>query len=114
MAKGKVNRQPRVAARGRSTDLLGGLVPLYILYRAGIGPVAADELSDDLAHNGLAMTRRSIAQLLRSLEGRGLVVRSPQVEVNAHRRSAYRASTSGRVAIMQLRERFQTLLKEIG
>ena len=96
----------KTPARTEEQDLeqYGGFIRLYVLCRAGEGPISSRGMAQDLAGRGLRVGTRSLTQLIRGLERNGFV-KSEAIGRN----TVYAATLPGRFAIEQARRKLRGL-----
>jgi PadR family transcriptional regulator PadR len=93
-------------------ELYSGLIRIHILYHACEGPIFGLGMIEELRRHGYKLSPGTLYPLLHSLERRGYL-RSRQVRSGRWVRRIYRATSSGRRALAQAREKVNELLGEL-
>jgi PadR family transcriptional regulator PadR len=88
------------------------LIRIHILYHACEGPIFGLGMIEELRRHGYKLSPGTLYPLLHSLERRGYL-RSRQVRSGRWVRRVYRATSSGRKALAQAREKVNELLGEL-
>ena len=110
MSKTKVE----LFAPGDNRDLYSGLIRLHVLHHAAEEPIFGQGMVEELARHGYRISPGTLYPLLHGLEKRGLL-RSSEVQNGKSRRKVYRATATGRKALLaakgKVRELFQELIE---
>lgn len=93
-------------------DFLHGLVSLFILHRAGQGPVYGGSLSKALRAVGYQISPGSLYPLLHGLE-RGHLLRCKTHIAHGRLRKYYQLTSSGRACLGAVREQVGGLVREV-
>jgi PadR family transcriptional regulator len=93
-------------------ELYSGLIRIHILYHACEGPIFGLGMIEELRRHGYKLSPGTLYPLLHGLERRGYL-RSRQVRSGRWVRRVYRATSSGRKALVQAREKVNELLGEL-
>ncbi len=96
----------------QDSKLLGGLIRLHILYHAAREPVFGLGIIEELAHHGYKLSPGTIYPLLQELERKGYLRSSPRLDRGRIRR-LYRATSYGRQALQQGKQRVHELFGEL-
>jgi len=90
-----------------------GFVRLFVLCRAGDGAISVQRVAEDLAHRGLVVGTRSVAQLVRGLERKGCLA-PDESGSGQQRHKVYCATEQGRLAIEHAQGKLRRLLTTLG
>lgn len=101
----------RVQVNGQLVDL--SFVRLYILYCADVGSISSRCISEGLTRRGLLVSARSVSQLFRGLQSKGLL-RSSEGTREKQRQTVYSATRRGRLVIEQARGTLRFFLDAPG
>ena len=96
----------------RDQDLYGGLIRLHILHHASKGPVFGLWFIEELARHGYKLSPGTLYPLLHGLEQKGYL-RSTTERSRKSSRRMYRATPSGRKALVAAREKVSELFGEL-
>jgi DNA-binding PadR family transcriptional regulator len=98
--------------RVRGQELLSGLIRIHILYHACEEPIFGLGMIEELQRHGYKLSAGTLYPMLHGLERRGLL-RSRKVRIGRRGRRVYRATASGRKALIEAREKVKLLLGEL-
>jgi len=93
-------------------SLYTGLIRLHILHHAAEGPIFGQALIDELARHGYRLSTGTLYPILHGMEQQGYL-RSQTVQREGRSRRVYRATASGRKALVVARQRVQELFGEM-
>ncbi len=96
----------------RDQELLSGLIRIHILYHACKEPVFGLGMMEELQRHGYKMSAGTLYPMLHGLESRGLL-RSKKVRLGRRGRRVYRATASGRKALVRAKAKLKLLLGEL-
>jgi DNA-binding PadR family transcriptional regulator len=109
-------KAPRETAHSMAARMqrhfFGGTIRLHILHHAAEAEVFGQWLIDELAEHGYRLSPGTLYPILHGLE-RGGYLRSKSKHVEGRVRRMYRATPSGRVALLASQEKVAALLHEI-
>lgn len=103
---------PVEVKEANNQELYSGLIRIHILYHACEGPIFGLGMIEELRRHGYKLSPGTLYPLLHGLERRGYL-RSRQVRSGRWVRRVYRATSSGRKALAQAREKVNELLGEL-
>jgi PadR family transcriptional regulator PadR len=93
-------------------NLYTGLIRLHILHHAAEGPIFGQAMIDELGRHGYRLSAGTLYPILHGMERQGHL--RSQVEVTGGRkRRVYRATRTGRTALVTARQRVQELFGEM-
>jgi len=93
-------------------SLYTGLIRLHILHHAAEGPIFGQAMIDELARHGYRLSTGTLYPILHGMEQQGYL-RSQTVQREGRSRRVYRATASGRKALVVARQRVQELFGEM-
>lgn len=96
----------------RDQDLLSGLIRIHILYHACKESIFGLGMIEELQRHGYKMSAGTLYPMLHGLEARGLL-RSRKMRLGRRSRRVYRATASGRRALVKARAKVRLLLGEL-
>jgi len=96
----------------RDQDLLSGLIRIHVLYHACKEPVFGLGMIEELQRHGYKLSAGTMYPMLHGLENKGLLY-SKEVQLGSRRRRVYRATPSGRRALVKAKEKVKVLLGEL-
>jgi DNA-binding PadR family transcriptional regulator len=97
---------------GAYRDIYSGLVRLHVLHHASIAPIYGLEMLRELRRHGYRLGPGTLYPLLHSMERRGFL-RSRQGGTGGKTRRLYRATSAGRRALKEAREKVRELFLEL-
>jgi len=98
--------------RIRDQELLTGLIRIHILYHACKEPIFGLGMIEELQRHGYKLSAGTLYPMLHGLEKKGLL-RSRKIRLGRRGRRVYRATASGRRALVKAREKVKLLLGEL-
>ena len=98
--------------RVRDQELLTGLIRIHILYHACKEPIFGLGMIEELQRHGYKLSAGTLYPMLHGLERKGLL-RSRKIRLGRRGRRVYRATASGRRALVKAREKVKLLLGEL-
>jgi DNA-binding PadR family transcriptional regulator len=101
-----------LTTRPEVREFLRGAVRLHILHHAAVGDVHGAWMAEELAHHGHQISPGTLYPTLHRMEDDGLLT-SRQVIVDGRTRRVYRATTSGRKVLRDMRRVLQELADEV-
>ena len=112
---GRATARSRTAVRTAAWDpeTYLGFVRLYVLCRAGDGPISSRGISEELAHRGLMVGAGSLPGLFRGLARSGYLT-SEEIGSGRRRHTVYRATGQGQLAIEQAQRKLRRLLTALN
>jgi len=93
-------------------NLYTGLIRLHILHHAVEGPIFGQAMIDELSRHGYRLSAGTLYPILHGMERQGYL-RSRLTLKNGRNRRVYRATPSGRKALVTARQRVQELFGEM-
>ncbi len=93
-------------------NLYTGLVRLHILHHAVEGPIFGQAMIDELSRHGYRLSAGTLYPILHGMERQGNL-RSRLTLKEGRNRRVYRATPSGRKALVTARQRVQELFGEM-
>ena len=93
-------------------EFLRGAVRLHILHHAAAGDLHGAWMAEELAHHGHQISPGTLYPTLHRMEQDGLLT-SRHVIVDGRTRRVYRATTSGRKALRDMRQVLRELADEV-
>ncbi len=93
-------------------DLYSGLIRLHVLYHAAEKPIFGLGMIEELAHHGYRISPGTLYPLLHSLEKKGYLRSSEQVNGKS-RRKVYRATPLGRKSLAAAKNKVRELFHEL-
>jgi DNA-binding PadR family transcriptional regulator len=96
----------------RANALYSGLIRLHILHHAAREPLYGLWLIEELARHGYRLSPGTIYPILHEMERAGYL-RSGRREVNGRLRRVYSATSAGRKALGEGRQKVQELFAEL-
>jgi PadR family transcriptional regulator PadR len=108
MSKSNSERDKAAADR----DLYSGLIRLHVLHHAVEGPIFGLGMIEELAHHGYRISPGSMYPLLQGLEKKGYL-RSTEQRNGKSLRRVYRATSLGRKALVESKQKVRELFHEL-
>jgi len=93
-------------------NLYTGLIRLHILHHAVEGPIFGQAMIDELSRHGYRLSAGTLYPILHGMERQGYL-RSRLTLKEGRNRRVYRATPSGRKALVTARQRVQELFGEM-
>jgi len=93
-------------------NLYTGLIRLHILHHAAEGPIFGQAMIDELARHGYRLSAGTLYPILHGMERQGYL-KSRATLTGGRNRRVYRATPSGRKALVTARQRVQELFGEM-
>jgi len=93
-------------------NLYSGLIRLHILHHACEGDIFGLGMIEELGRHGYKLSPGTMYPLLHSLENRGLLVSREQLDGRRYRK-VYRATPTGRKALVIAKEKVRELFGEL-
>lgn len=93
-------------------DLYSGLIRLHILYHAVREPIYGLGMIEELARHGYKLSPGTLYPLLHGLERKGYL-RSREERDGRRARRLYRATSGGRKALREVKEKVRELFGEL-
>src|SRR5882757_5489080 len=93
-------------------NLYSGLIRLHILHHAAEGPIFGQAMIDELSRHGYRLSAGTLYPILHGMERQGYL-RSQLTLKGGRNRRVYRATRSGRKALVTARKRVQELFGEM-
>ena len=93
-------------------EFLRGAVRLHILHHTAVGEVHGAWMAEELAHHGHQISPGTLYPTLHRMEQDGLLT-SRHVVVNGRSRRVYRATTSGRKSLRDMKRVLRELADEV-
>jgi DNA-binding PadR family transcriptional regulator len=93
-------------------NLYTGLIRLHILHHAAEGPIFGQAMIDELGRHGYRLSAGTLYPILHGMERHGYL-RSRVTLTGGRKRRVYRATTTGRRALVTARRRVQELFGEM-
>jgi len=96
----------------KDRDLYSGLIRLHILHHAAKEPIFGLGMAEELARHGYRISPGTLYPLLHSLEQRGYLRATSERDGRSLRR-VYRATTQGKRALANAKDRVRELFHEL-
>jgi PadR family transcriptional regulator, regulatory protein PadR len=93
-------------------NLYTGLIRLHVLHHAAEGPIFGQAMIDELSRHGYRLSAGTLYPILHGMERSGYL-RSQSVQKNGRSRRLYRATATGRKALVIARQRVRELFGEM-
>src|SRR5436190_15148184 len=93
-------------------NLYTGLIRLHILHHAAEGPIFGQAMIDELGRHGYRLSAGTLYPILHGLERQGYL-KSRVTRQDGRSRRVYRATPTGRRALVTARKRVQELFGEM-
>ena len=93
-------------------NLYTGLIRLHILHHAAEGPIFGQAMIDELGRHGYRLSAGTLYPILHGMERQGHL-RSRAELAGGRKRRVYRATRTGRAALVTARKRVQELFGEM-
>jgi DNA-binding PadR family transcriptional regulator len=93
-------------------NLYTGLIRLHVLHHAAEGPIYGQAMIDELSRHGYRLSAGTLYPILHGMERQGYL-RSRLALDHGRKRRVYRATASGRRALVTARQRVQELFGEM-
>jgi DNA-binding PadR family transcriptional regulator len=93
-------------------DFFLGFVKIHILHHAEVAPIYGLAMIEELRRHGYELSPGTLYPILHSLEGNGYLAREDRV-VNGKVRKYYAITETGRVALIETREKIRELVGEV-
>jgi PadR family transcriptional regulator PadR len=93
-------------------DFFLGFIKVHILHHAAQQSIYGLAMLEELRRHGYALSPGTLYPILHSLEGRGYLQQEEQV-VGGRVRKYYTATTAGRQALAEVKERIAELVDEV-
>ncbi len=102
----------RLSKSSSYPELYSGLVPLHILHHASHEGIFGLSIIEELSRHGYKLSPGTLYPLLHGLEEKGLL-RSRKHKAGGRIRRFYRATTDGKKALVEAKERVRELFGEL-
>jgi PadR family transcriptional regulator PadR len=89
-----------------------GLIRLHLLHHAAEGPIFGQAMIDELGRHGYRLSAGTLYPILHGMEQQGYLRSTVSLERGRTRR-LYRATTSGRKALVEARKKVKELFGEM-
>lgn len=105
-------KSTRIFSPTPDQSLYSGFIRIHILYHACRGPIFGMEMIEELGRHGYKLSAGTLYPLLHGLEKKGML-RSEEKRSGRVARRFYRATPTGRRALIKARAKVEELLGEL-